>query len=56
MAPQDLFFIKSLFSQAKDIADFLNTQKQTQRGRQNEEIEKFIPNKITRQGHGQKSK
>ena len=56
MAFQDLFFIKSLLSRAEDIADFLNTQKQTQTGRQNEEIEKFILNERTGQGHDQRSK
>ena len=39
------FFIKSLLSRIDDIADFLKTKIQTQRGRQNEEIEKFTPNK-----------
>ena len=43
-ALQDLLFIKSLLSGAEDIADFLNTHKWTQRGRQNDETDKFIPN------------
>ena len=41
---QKLFFIKSLLSKAEDIADFLNTEKQTERDRQKEETEKYIPN------------
>ena len=44
---QDLLFIKSLLLRAEDIGDFLRTKKQTQRDRQNEAIEKFIPNKGT---------
>ena len=45
-ALQDLFFIKSLLSIAEDVADFPNTQKQTQRDRQNER-QKFILNERT---------
>ena len=45
MALQDLFFIKSLLSR-EDIVDFLSTEKQ--RGRQNEETEKCIPNATIR--------
>ena len=36
------FFIKSLFSRAESIHGFLDTEKQTQRSRHNEEKEKFI--------------
>ena len=54
-ALQDLF-IKSLLSAAEDIADFLNTEKQKQRGRQNNKAEKFIPNERTRESQDQKSK
>ena len=39
---QNLLFIKSLLLREKDIADILNTHKQTQRSRQNEETEKFM--------------
>ena len=39
----DHLFIKSLLSRAEDIADFLNSEKQT------EETEKYVPNERTRQ-------
>ena len=55
-ALQDLLFIKLLLSITKDIADILKAQKQTQRGRQNEETEKFIPTERTEQGQSQRSK
>ena len=45
-AIQDLFFIRLLFTRVEDVADFPNTEKQTQRLRQNE-----VPNERT----GQKS-
>ena len=51
-ALQHLFFIKSFLSRAEDTADFLNMEKQTRKGRENEETEKFIPNERTGQGHG----
>ena len=37
-ALQDLFFIRPLLAKAGDVAYFPNTQKQTQRVRQNEGI------------------
>ena len=52
----DHLFIKSLLSRAEDTAGFLNTQKQTQRGRQNEEKDQSIPSEITGQGNAQISK
>ena len=55
-ALQDFSFMKSLISRVEDIADFLKTQKKTQRGRQNEKTEKVISNERTGQGHGQRSK
>ena len=53
-AHQDLLFIESLLSRAEGRADSLNTQKQTQRGRQNEETEEFFLNERG-QGHSQRS-
>ena len=41
---KDLFFLRPILSRAGDIADFLNTEKQTQRVRQNEEIEDYVLN------------
>jgi len=38
------FFIRSLLSRAEDVADFPNTQKQTQRVRQNEESDEYVSN------------
>ena len=46
-AIQDPFFIKLLLSRTEDTVNFLNTWKQSQRGRQKEETEKFIPNERT---------
>ena len=43
-APKDLFIIRS-----GDIADIPNTEKQTQRVRQNEETEEYVPNERTGQ-------
>ena len=39
-ALQNLFFIRPLLSGARDIADFTNTKKQTQRVSHSEETEK----------------
>ena len=36
-------FIKPLLSREEETADFPNTEKLTQRGRQNEETEYFVP-------------
>lgn len=47
---QNLPFIKSLLSRGEDIADILNTYKQTQRRRQNEEAEKLTQIERIRQG------
>ena len=55
-ALQDLFFIRSLPSRTGDRVDFLNTQQQVQRLRQNEKTEKFILNERRGQGHSQRSK
>ena len=41
---QDLFFIKPLLSRTGDVANFPNTEKQTQRVSQNEEIEEYVQN------------
>jgi len=48
-APQDLFFIRPLLSRSVDKADFRNTKKQTQRVKQNEDTEEYVPNE--RRGH-----
>ena len=37
LALQDIFYIRPMLSRARDTADFLNTEKQTRRVRQNEE-------------------
>ena len=60
-ALQDLFFIMPLLSSAGDVADFPNTQKQTERQneeteRQNEETEKYVPNERTRASHSKRPK
>ena len=41
---RDLFFIRPLPSRTGDIADFSNTEKQAQSPRQNEKMEKYVPN------------
>ena len=46
---QKLFFIKPLLSRTGDVSDFPNTQKQTERVRQNEETEEYVPNERTGQ-------
>ena len=46
-AQQDLFFISLLLSRTGDTADFPNTKKQTQRVRQNEETEEYVPSERT---------
>ena len=43
------FYTKPLLLRPGDVADFCNMQKQTQRVRQNEETEEYIPN----EGNGQ---
>jgi len=48
---QDLFFTKPLLSREGDIAEFPNTEKQTQRGTQNEDREEYVPNERTGQNH-----
>ena len=40
-----VFFIRPLLSKARDIVHFPNTQKQTQRVRQNEEPDEYVPKK-----------
>ena len=50
-ALEDLFFVRPLLSRAGDVADFPNTQKQTQRVMQNEETEQDVPNERTGQNH-----
>ena len=50
-ALQDLFFIRPLLSRVGDGADFPNTEKQTQRVRQNEETEEYDPNETIGQNH-----
>ena len=52
-ALQDLFFIKLLLSRVGDITDFPNTWKWTQKVRQNEETEEYVPNERT--GHTEES-
>ena len=47
-ALQDLFFIGPLLLRAGDIADFLNTQKQAPRLRQNEETEEYLSKNRTK--------
>ena len=41
---ENLFFIRPLLSRPGDLADFPNTYKNIQRGRQNMEKEKYVPN------------
>lgn len=48
-ALHDLFFTKPLLSRVEDITDFPDTEKQTPRGRQNEEREEYVPNGRTRE-------
>ena len=55
-ALQDLFFIRALLSRAGDIADFPNTKKQSQRVRQPEETEEYVPNERTGQNHSKQPK
>lgn len=49
--PHDLFFRRPLFSRSVGIADFSNTQKQTQRVRGNEEKKEWVPNERRGQNH-----
>ena len=49
-ALHDLLLIKPLLSRA-DVMDFPNIEKQTQRVRQNEETEDYVPNERTGQNH-----
>ena len=53
-ALRDPFFIMPLLSTAGDTADFPNTEKQTQRVRQNE-TEDYVPNERTGQKSQQES-
>lgn len=46
-ALQDAFLIKPLFSRPGLIADTYNTKEETQRPRQNEKVEEYVPNKRT---------
>lgn len=41
--PGDLFFIRPLLSRARNVANFPNTQKQTQIIGQNEETKEHVP-------------
>ena len=52
-ALQDLFLVSPLLSRARDVADFLNTEKQTQRVRQKGR-EEYVPNERTGQDHSKR--
>ena len=47
--PQVLFSIRPLLPKARVLADFPNTQQQTQRFRQNRETREYIPNEMKEQ-------
>lgn len=55
-ALQDLSFIRPLLSREDNVADFPNTWKQIQRGRQNKETEECVPNERTEQNYNRRSK
>ena len=52
---QGLFFIRTLLSSA-DISVFPNTHRQTQRVRQNEEAEEYVPKERKEQNCSKRSK
>ena len=44
---QELFFIRPLLSRAEHVVDFPDTEKQTQKFKQNEVTEEYVPNERT---------
>ena len=53
---KDLFFIRLLLSRTGNVAEFPDTQKQTQRVRQNEETEEYVANERTGQNCSKRPK
>ena len=55
-APQDLLFIRPIFSRTGHLANFPNPQRQIQRVSQNDERQDYVPNERTGQNHIKREK